>query len=195
MSRLVQQTLKTASLHGAGKKDEGVEYVSLRLPWIGPLSERFRKDAQQCVARAFEKVKLRVFFSASRAFSGKAKDVLPPTAASNIVYAYRCCCGQAYIGRTSQRFSERIRQHVPDGLLQTPSVTRGVRTDSAVTCHLKGSLTCVLANRKQLKERFSVVARARGPLHLEVLEALFIKRHTPGLCQQKDFVRALQLFV
>ena len=44
VSRLVQQMLETASLHGAGKKDEGVEYVSLRLPWIGPVSERFRKD-------------------------------------------------------------------------------------------------------------------------------------------------------
>ena len=194
MSRVVQQTLETASSHGAGKKDEGIEYVSLRLLSIGRVSVRFRKDAQQCVARAFEKVKLRVFFSASRAFSGKAKDVLPPTAASNIVYEHRCCCGQAYIGRTS-RFLERIRQHVPDRLLQTPPATCGARTDSTVTRHLKGSLTCVPANRKQLKERFSVVVRARGPLHLEVLEALFIKRHTPGLCQQKDFVRALQSFV
>ena len=45
MSRLVQQT-ETTSPYGAGKKDEGVEYVPLRLPWIGPVSERFWKDAQ-----------------------------------------------------------------------------------------------------------------------------------------------------
>ena len=132
-----------------------------------------------------------MFFSASRAFSGKAKDVLPPTAASNIVYEYRCCCGQAYIGKTTQCLSERIKQHVPDKLLASSPSLRRTAADSAITRHLKDNPDCISAG---LRQNFSIVARARHQTHLNVLEALYISKFSPVLCCQKDHVRVLSLF-
>ena len=41
------------------------------------------------------------------------KNVLPAHQRSNIVYKYLCHCNSVYVGRTSQRLEERIRQHVP----------------------------------------------------------------------------------
>ena len=40
---------------------------------------------------------------------------------------------------------------------------------------------------------FKVVARSRNSFHLDVLEAVFIKLHSPVLCQQKEFVKVLYL--
>ena len=40
------------------------------------------------------------------------KNVLPAHKPSNIVYKYLCPCGSVYVGRTSQRLKEKIRQHV-----------------------------------------------------------------------------------
>ena len=41
------------------------------------------------------------------------KDVLPAHKRSNIVYKYLSHCDSVYVGRTSQRLEERIRQHIP----------------------------------------------------------------------------------
>ena len=40
---------------------------------------------------------------------------------------------------------------------------------------------------------FSVLARACNHFHLVVLEAVFLKVHSPVLCQQKEFFKVLYL--
>ena len=40
---------------------------------------------------------------------------------------------------------------------------------------------------------FSVAARARYHFHLDLLEAVYIKLHSPVLCQQKEYVKVLYL--
>ena len=42
------------------------------------------------------------------------KDVLPAHKRSNIVCKYLCHCDSVYVGRTSHRLEEQIRQHVPN---------------------------------------------------------------------------------
>ena len=127
-----------------------------------------------------------------RAFSGKAKDVLPDTSKSSVMhYEYRCRCEWAYIGKTVQRLSERIKQHIPIKLLETPPVLRGAKTDSAITRLLKEHPGCIAEG---LRSRFRIVARGRSQAHLDVLEALYIQSLSPALCCQKDFVRVLSLF-
>ena len=95
--------------------------------------------------------------------------------------------------RTKSFFAERIHQHVPDGLLKVPPLTRRENSDSAVTKHLKESLGCI-GQQPVMRERFRVLKQARGQVQLDVLEALFIWKLKPELCQQKDFVRSLKLF-
>ena len=101
--------------------------------------------------------------------------------------------GRTCVGKTTQRFTERIRQHVPDGLLKVPPITRRANSDSAVTKHLKDSLGCI-GQQPVMQERFCVLKQARGQVQLDVLEALFIRKLKPELCQQKDFIRSLKLF-
>ena len=69
------------------------------------------------------------------------------------------------------------------------------KSDSGITCHLKTSSQCREAVYKSnVTARFQVIARARNASHLGFLEALFIGRHAPALCAQKEFVRTLGLF-
>ena len=155
-------------------------------------SVKLRCEFHETVRRAFPGVKSRMMFTTQYAFSGKAKDVLPATDQSLLVYEYTCCCGCTYVGKTIQHFSERIRQHVPEKLLADEPVLESARSDSAVKRHLKRSPGCI---SDETRGRFKVLARARSEAaHLNVLEALFIFKFTPTLCCQKDFVHVLKLF-
>ena len=112
------------------------------------------------------------------------KGVLPAITKSLIIYKYQCCCDQQYVGRTTQRFSERIKQHVPTKL-RLKGVNANLREDSCdstVTKHLKKNPTCIPGSDEETSERFRVLAQARNVVHLEILEAVYIRNLTPELC-------------
>ena len=54
-----------------------------------------------------------------------------------------------------------------------------------------GPTMIVMAVCSHVFDLFSVVARARNHFHLDVLEAVDIKLHSPVLCQQKEYVKVL----
>ena len=167
-------------------------FVHVRLPWIGRRSAELGKEVQDTVRRSYPTTTPRVVFTTTRAFSGRAKDVLPQVSKSSVVYQFRCCCGQTYVGKTTQRLSERILQHIPKKLCVSRPVLKPVKGDSAITKHLKASPSCISDQLQQTG--FTVLAQARSRAHLDVLEALFISRLAPPLCSQKDYVRTLALF-
>ena len=68
------------------------QHVMVRLPWIGPVSNGFRKEICDTIIRACPIVVPKVVFTTMPAFSGVNKDVLPTTSQSHVVYEYRCCC-------------------------------------------------------------------------------------------------------
>lgn len=165
--------------------------VTLKLPWKGRISARFRKDIERTVRESF-RVHLRVYFSTKKAFSPAVKDVLPTTMQSNVVYQFTCHCKGTYVGRTSQQLGERIKQHIPPKLLSTPPASwRWARSDSAITKHLKENAEC--AQKNTMANAFKILARARHQRHLEILEAAFIQSTSPSLCQQKDLGKYLLL--
>ena len=160
--------------------------VVLKLPYIGLVSESFRKEIIRATIDAYPTIQPTIVFTTRHAFQETPKDVLPATAKSSLIYLYKCCCEQQYVGRTTQRFSERIKQHVPKKLRNGDVANlREDRCDSAVTKHLKNSHTCIPASDKETFEHFHVLAQARNALHLEILEAVYIRNLTPSLCQQK----------
>ena len=62
---------------------------------------------------------------------------------------------------------------------------------SAIAKHLCDSERC----RQAYKDSdFRVLSLARSEYHLRILEAVYIKRDSPVLCRQKQFVTDLQLF-
>ena len=109
-----------------------------------------------------------------------------------------------YVGRTSQRLQDRIKQHVPKWLQQQakrPTRSQPGRCcklkrnnpdcDSAIGQHLLDNEQCA-ANYND--KRFKILAVARNSFHLCLLEATFIKTKHPVLCKQKEFVYILKLF-
>ena len=90
----------------------------------------------------------------------------------------------------SQLYIPRIKQHVPKKLINQTKAMKIDRCDSAITKHLKENPSCL---PEKPAERFKILTQARTQMHLDVLEAIFIKSLTPGLCQQKDFTSTLHL--
>ena len=121
---------------------------------------------------------------------------------NNVIYQFVCHCDSRYVGRTSQRLEERIKQ-IPKSITNSPtphicqSLPRpGKATsprqfhESAIGQHLLDNAECALHYNK---DKFSVLARAPTSFHLSALEATFIESLNPLLCKQKEFVYSLKI--
>ena len=112
-----------------------------------------------------------------------------------------------YVGRTSQRLQDRIKQHVPKSIRScsssqkrllparrckssTQTNTQSLASDSAIGLHLLQNPTCA---QHYDDSKFSILAQSRSPFHLSALEATFIKTSNPVLCGQKEFVYSLKI--
>ena len=98
-----------------------------------------------------------MIFTTRHTFSsvGMLKDVLPMQLKSSVLYQYTPRCERAYIGKTTQQLLEWVKQHVPDEILQAVPERKKVPNDSAITKHLKASVSCIVDARK----RFSVLVQ------------------------------------
>ena len=132
------------------------------------------------------------------------KDVLPITKKNFDVYEYKCHCDSRYVGLTSQRLQDRIKQHIPQWLRQQLTLPRRSQLhrsrkqndtkpecDSAIGQHLLENDQCAL---NYYNKRFSILSMARISFHLNLLEAAYIKTQRPVLCRQKEFVYTFKLF-
>ena len=113
------------------------------------------------------------------------KDRLSGACSSSLVYKFTCDCGAVYIGRTSRRLETRVREHLPKWLIEG----RSGRASSSIALHV---LECDCL-RGSLRDKFSIVFKARHDRLLRILEALAIKAFKPSLCRQKEYVLDLLL--
>ena len=90
--------------------------VYLKLPWIGESLVKFDRKIKSSITNCFGPVQPRVVFFTKRILPAIHKDVLPTFQQSNVVYEYVCHCNSRYVGRTSQRLQDRIRQYVPKSI-------------------------------------------------------------------------------
>ena len=91
--------------------------VYLLLPWKGMSSSKVEWAVRKAVQSAYGAVKVNVVYSTARAFRIQ-KDVLPTPHQSHLIYQFECRqCGSRYVGKTLQRLSARVKQHVPLHLL------------------------------------------------------------------------------
>ena len=149
-------------------------------------------------------VSTRLVFTSKRMLPVARKDVLLAIRKSFVIYEYKCHCDSRYVGRTSQRLQDRIKQHVPQWLRQ--QLTRPRRSqphrsckqndtkpdgDSAIGQHLLENNQCVL---NYDNKRFSILVTARSSFRLNLLKATCIKTRRPVLGRQKEFVYALKSF-
>ena len=92
--------------------------VYLRVPWIGKPSINLEKEVKTAVESCYGSVSTRLIFTSKRMLPVARKDVLPTTHKSSVIYEYKCYCDSRYVGRTSQRLQDCIKQHVPQWLRQ-----------------------------------------------------------------------------
>ena len=93
----------------------------LHIPWIGNVSMKFEKQITSAAKRCFFLVETRVIFNTRQLLPAIKEDVLPFHHHSNVIYQFVCHCDSRYVGRTSQRLEERIKQHVPRSIANPPA--------------------------------------------------------------------------
>ena len=175
--------------------------VYLRLLWLSCVSNQFEKQVKSAVKQCFSAVEPRVVYSTSELLPATNKNVLPALQKSNVIYQFSCHCDSRYVGRTSQRLPDKIKQYVPKSIRScyfspkrllparrckssTQTNTQSLASDSAIGLHLLQNLTCA---QHYDDSRFSILAQGRLLFHLSALEATFIKTSNPALCRQKEY--------
>ena len=169
-------------------KQEGTRRrVTFKLPYIGNVSRGFSSRICETVKKAYPTTEPTVCFTTTHAFRKTPKEALPAVTKSYVIYQYTCSCAETYVGKTTQRLSERIKQHIPPNI----ATRKSNQADSAILAHIRNKPACVPTNAQ---ERFRILARARSSYHLDILEAMYIRSLEPSLCAQKEFVKSLTLF-
>ena len=108
--------MKMKQFHALPKFGPEKYPVYLRLPLLGSVSTRFEKQVKSAVKQCFSSVELRVVYSTNELLSATNKNVPPALQKSNVIYQFSCHCDSRYVGRTSQRLQDRIKQHVPKSI-------------------------------------------------------------------------------
>ena len=85
--------------------------VYLHLPWLGNVSLKYETQTKTAVKRCYFAVEPCIVYTTRQLLPVAKKDVLPAFHQSNIVYQFLCHCDSQYVGRTSQRLQQRIKQH------------------------------------------------------------------------------------
>ena len=149
---------------------------------------------RDALCRAFNSVFNPLFFHLFHCFT--SCNISKTPAMNNGIYEFHCRCDATYVGRTSLRLEDRIKQHIPleiQNNLETgrtqPSRTcknptrMPAQSDSAIGQHLPSNPECA---QNYHAEWFQIVARAPTEAHLRVLEATFIHTRAPVLCKQTN---------
>ena len=177
--------------------------VYLKLPWIGNVSSKFENQINKAITSCFYAVKPRVVYSTRAMLPSAKKDSVPTTQKSCVVYEFSCRCEARYVGRTTQRLADRIKQHVPTSIRKKSNTVREqpprlcknnnskINCESAIGQHLLTNPECA---KTYTDDNFRIIGQGRSSFHLSVLESVYIKTQNPDLCKQKDFIFSLGIF-
>ena len=127
----------------------------------------------------------------------------PALQKSNVIYQFSCHCNTRYIGRTSQRQQDRIKQHVPKSIRScsssqkrllparqckssTQTNTQSLASNSAIGHHLLQNPTCA---QHYDDSRFSILAQDLF-IYL-LLKPLSSKLLTPPSADKKNTAERL----
>ena len=120
-----------------------------------------------------------------------------------LCYEFSCRCEAPYIGRTTQRLADRIKQYVPTSIRkksyaareQPPRICKKnnfkINCESAIGQHLIANPECA---KTYTDDSFRIIGQAISSVHLSVLESVYIKTQNPVWCREKEFVFSLGLF-
>ena len=136
-----------------------------------------------------------VVYFTNEHLSSSNKDVRPALQKNNVIYQFSCHCDSRYVGRTSQKLQDRMKQCVSKSICSfspsqkcllsvrwckssTQNNKQSLVSDSAIGFHLLKNLVCV---QTYDDSTFSIFAHGRSFFHLSALEVTFIKTFIPSL--------------
>ena len=88
------------------------------IPGLSPSSmagkcfNQFEKQITTAIQHCYFAVETHVVSTTRSLLPTTKKDVLPSHHHNNVIYQFVCHCDSWYVGHTSQRLQERIKQHV-----------------------------------------------------------------------------------
>ena len=135
-------------------------------------------------------MKHRAVYNTGVMLQSAKKDSVPITQNSCVVYEVSCRCKARYVGRTTQRLADRIKQHVPTSIRTRNTITREqpprickisnskMKSDSAIGQHLIANQECT---KTYTDDNYRIIWQARSSFHLGVLESVYIKNSKPSL--------------
>ena len=118
-----------------------------------------KKQVKSAVKQCFSAVEPLDVCSTNELLFATNKDVLPALQTGNVIYQFSFHCDSRYVGSTSQRLQDRIKQHVPKSIrscssqkrllsarlwkFSTQTNTQSLASDSAIGLHLLQNPTCL----------------------------------------------------
>ena len=81
--------------------------------WIGSAFRQLEYQIKSAAQNCYGAVPPRLIFSSQCMLPAAKKDVVRVNQRSMVIYEYVCHSDSRYVGRTTQRLQERIKQHVP----------------------------------------------------------------------------------
>ena len=114
---------------------------------------------------------------------------------SAVIYRFECHCGNDYVGKTSRRFVDRIKEHVPpcvknfirdpfDNYLQDTTLCNASKKSSVAKHLLENFDTC---GKMYSLDKFRILRNCKTDFQLSVCEAVNILILEPSLCVQQKF--------
>ena len=145
-----------------------------------------------------------LFLTPDSSYQQLRKTCYLPIITATFIYQFVYHCDSHYIGCTSQRLEEQIKQHVPRSIANPPaspncqSLSRSCKANthpqqfhkSFIGQHLLDNAQCTL---HYSNEKFSILTGGRSSFHFSALDATFIKSLNPLMCK-KEFVYSLKIF-
>ena len=108
------------------------------------------------------------------------QDSIPTTQKRCVAYDFSCRCKARYVGRTTKRLPDRIKQHIPTNIRTTTTIIREqpphmsknsnfkMKSYSALGQHLIKNPECAKAYSDDI---FRIIGKARSSYHLSVLQS------------------------
>ena len=160
-------------------------------------------DRSATMQSSLEESEFRVVYSTRAMLPSAKKDSVPTTQKSCVVYEFSRGCEARYVGRTTQRLADRIKQHVPTSIRKKSNTVREqpprlcknnnskINCESAIGHHLLTNPECA---KTYTDDNFRIIGQGRSSFHLSVLESVYVKTQNPVLRKQKDFIFSLGIF-
>ena len=99
----------------AAEKPIGPEkcLIYLKWPWIGNVLSKFENQISKAITSCYYAVKPHVVYNTRVMLPSANKDYVPTTQNGCVVCDFSCRCEARYVGRTTQRLADRMKEHVP----------------------------------------------------------------------------------